>query len=555
MAAQIPFSIAQNLQQFLLGIVAEEAANTKDKDKAVKEIESRIKRIQNDIRDVYDRFIPNVFVVDADVLTNIIVNRLLQNPEKFIDSFSSFKLSEDFGSTTSPEYKLLHTRVVRLINIYHSGLLRTQKSNNPVKDLADLSNRLFLRTRKIENAVSARLLGTAFSKNIQEIFGNKAVMAAVIPELGSSSTRFIFFSRSFTSIGDGFREKVYKPLIEFLRKRVLGGYLESRSDIKIGDIVNIGHAALVNDIGYYVNSPAFAKSLFIVAKGGSQKFAPTEIRESAEFFKKESRVIENSITVSKEFTSSQSGYGVLLALGVTFTNFEDAVINSQRGSKYEGPTARSIGDIKAAKFTNTQLRNLTNRLLRSIGTFNRLAQGRSGKNLVEFLGEAVADTLRGTTTKSVKYETKVSSKITKTVYLPKSQKSVKVPQLSSININAVELKPANRREQYSLTSLQAFLDANLVERVKQNMGSGNRRDILNLRTGRFAESVRVERLSQSRQGMITAFYTYMRNPYATFSAGGRQELPRSRDPKLLISKSIRQVLGEQVSNRLRAVLI
>jgi len=55
--------------------------------------------------------------------------------------------------------------------------------------------------------------------------------------------------------------------------------------------------------------------------------------------------------------------------------------------------------------------------------------------------------------------------------------------------------------------------------------------------------------------MITAFYSYMKNPYATFSAGGRQELPKSRDPKLLISKSIREIVGQQVANRLRAVVV
>jgi hypothetical protein len=110
-------------------------------------------------------------------------------------------------------------------------------------------------------------------------------------------------------------------------------------------------------------------------------------------------------------------------------------------------------------------------------------------------------------------------------------------------------------EQVNLTSLQNLLNANLVERVKQNMGNGTRRDVLNLRTGRFAESVEVTKLSESRQGMITAFYTYMKNPYATFSAGGRQEYPRSRDPKTLIAKSIREIAAEQVSNRLRSVLV
>jgi hypothetical protein len=107
----------------------------------------------------------------------------------------------------------------------------------------------------------------------------------------------------------------------------------------------------------------------------------------------------------------------------------------------------------------------------------------------------------------------------------------------------------------NLTSLESLLNAQLAQQIKDNMGSGNRRDILNLRTGRLAESAKVERLSESRQGMITAFYTYMRNPYATFSEGGKQQNPRSRDPKLLISKSIREIAQAQVQNRLRAVLI
>lgn len=105
----------------------------------------------------------------------------------------------------------------------------------------------------------------------------------------------------------------------------------------------------------------------------------------------------------------------------------------------------------------------------------------------------------------------------------------------------------------NLTSLQNLLNANLVQQVKQNMGTGGRRDILNLRSGRFAESVQVERLSKSRQGMVTAFYSYMRNPYATFSSGGRQQNPRSRDPKLLISRSIRELAQKLAITKLRAM--
>ena len=94
-----------------------------------------------------------------------------------------------------------------------------------------------------------------------------------------------------------------------------------------------------------------------------------------------------------------------------------------------------------------------------------------------------------------------------------------------------------------------------MEQIDKNMGDGDRKDILNFRTGRFAASAHVERMSQSREGAITAFYTYMKYPYATFSEGGAQEMPRSRDPKLLISKSIREIAATKVANRMRAVLI
>lgn len=104
----------------------------------------------------------------------------------------------------------------------------------------------------------------------------------------------------------------------------------------------------------------------------------------------------------------------------------------------------------------------------------------------------------------------------------------------------------------SLTSLQAYINENLQSVISANMGGGNERNVLNYRTGRFAESAKVESLSRSRQGMITAFYTYMKNPYQTFEPGFKQGNPKSRDPKLLISRSIREIVATRVSNKLRA---
>lgn len=104
-------------------------------------------------------------------------------------------------------------------------------------------------------------------------------------------------------------------------------------------------------------------------------------------------------------------------------------------------------------------------------------------------------------------------------------------------------------------SIQNLINASLAETIKRNMGTGTRRDVLNLRSGRLAESAEVLRISESRTGAITAFYTYMKNPYATFSQGGKQQYPRSRDPKILISKSIREIAQQLKISELRAVLV
>ncbi len=165
--------------------------------------------------------------------------------------------------------------------------------------------------------------------------------------------------------------------------------------------------------------------------------------------------------------------------------------------------------------------------------------------IIEDIAEGITNIIKTGKPKLKKHNTRKAS------YTEK--KSKKIP----VQSKSVKLAPPIRTESsiLSLSVLQNLLNANLVQRVKENMGDGNRRDVLNLRTGRFAESVKVERLSQSRAGMITAFYSYMKNPYSTFSEGGRQQYPRTRDPKLLISKSIREIAATQVANRLRAVLV
>ena len=194
---------------------------------------------------------------------------------------------------------------------------------------------------------------------------------------------------------------------------------------------------------------------------------------------------------------------------------------------------------------------------------NDLVTMQSSPSMIKLIENALIDTLMGKAVQEKRYVgnniligTKIATKPDTSAIRKEAKK--KIAEIESLKAK-LSKKPAQLRtttgQFYGLVPLQRLLDASLIQRVKDNMGTGSRRDILNLRTGRFAESVKVERLSQSREGMITAFYSYMKNPYATFSQGGRQEFPASRDPKLLIAKSIREIGATMVGNRMRAVLV
>jgi hypothetical protein len=190
-----------------------------------------------------------------------------------------------------------------------------------------------------------------------------------------------------------------------------------------------------------------------------------------------------------------------------------------------------------------------------------LIEGKGSPSLIDMITEAIVESIKGNKPKDKEYSIPFVKVNTAKIKVAKSNLQQKIKQEKAsvkkliASVKAVPRITTKKVETLNLTSLQNLINASLVERVKRNMGRGERRDVLNLRTGRFAESVKVERMTESRQGMITAFYSYMKNPYATFSQGGAQDNPKSRDPKLLIARSIREIAAQQVANRLRSVVI
>lgn len=88
----------------------------------------------------------------------------------------------------------------------------------------------------------------------------------------------------------------------------------------------------------------------------------------------------------------------------------------------------------------------------------------------------------------------------------------------------------------------------LNEMLPQMVASKMTPPALQFRTGRFANSARVENVNIGPRGGIDVDYTYMKNPYETFEPGNRQGSTQ-RDPRKIIGASIRElamgILGKQ----------
>jgi hypothetical protein len=118
-------------------------------------------------------------------------------------------------------------------------------------------------------------------------------------------------------------------------------------------------------------------------------------------------------------------------------------------------------------------------------------------------------------------------------------------QQAKIKGAAITAKLQNPRGQFtSLVTIRSLIDSLIRSQVKHNMKS----PALNYRTGRFANSVGVTDLQFTREGNLTAFYTYMKSPYQTFERGFKQG-NQYRDPRLLIDKSIREVAATYIHSK------
>ncbi len=194
-------------------------------------------------------------------------------------------------------------------------------------------------------------------------------------------------------------------------------------------------------------------------------------------------------------------------------------------------------------------------ILTDTATIKKLIETEGSDSVVKSIEKTIAANIAGRkvpTEQITKVKKTTSIKRTSTTAKTKTKtivpKLVKTPNVKNAAARLVAYIP-------SLGNLEAVLRDRLYPQIVKNMGTGNSNRDLNFRSGRLARSANIEKVTQSREGMISVFYSYMRNPYGTFSEGGRQQYPRTRDPKTLISKSIREIGASIAYNRMRAVLV
>lgn len=236
--------------------------------------------------------------------------------------------------------------------------------------------------------------------------------------------------------------------------------------------------------------------------------------------------------------------------------FEKLLLNLTKVSEFVKLEAQKLDNLNKTQNSDPKLQQKIQRILNNQKAFETLISTSGSKSVLQHLEEVMVLALQGkkiTASRSVVKQKDSVLLAKKQTSKPAVKKPVSISKKLTTKKVVLKKAPIQIPAPVTPINLVSILNARLHDQIRKNMGIGDRRDILNYRTGRFAESVEVTRTSTSRQGMITAFYTYMKNPYATFSQGGRQEFPRTRDPKALISKSIRQIASDLVTNQLRAV--
>lgn len=330
-----------------------------------------------------------------------------------------------------------------------------------------------------------------------------------------------------------------KPSDEFYNNRLAQEVYREIYDLDLG--FDVGHNIPVayKQVQVLANSPQKLRQVvleFVRKLGVSRKLSSQGIDSILEAVKQRALSEAQKVSLDNNFIVEKSELGKTTGKAAITVFIESAKAN--QGSESENRILDSfrelvIGEVRSA-FKDAK----------NISIDNILNQQGSKTIKQQLIDTLVADIInkraptikksRAKASKRFKVQTSrvVTSSTTK-------QESVKIPQLRT---------PLGRFT--SLVSLEAILRDLLNETVADNM----RRPHLEYQTGRFSDSVEVVRLQRTRQDEVTAFLTYMKYPYQTFEPGFRQG-HKGYDPRILLDKSVREILTPLVKARIRTQVL
>ena len=586
----LPFSFSSRAEAFLYGMKNYQEEVNEDTIKRVDEFNKTLNSTYANFRKEHDRIYPNLHIIDKDTITETIIQVLKEYFFKVISK--QLDTSKRVMARTTNKHKPYEERDVSItgqewldMGIKWSGLAEKGITKLKSEDLVDVKNyALYYKYLKvitsekfvsemrleipialkevedslvvpeispfllIENALE-QFRGKVDLTNTNQIvqIGKEVGVALstlkkdikINPmDIGLPNNYLVIYTSSFsraTDVLQGFNNKAAGIAKKYLAKEF------GKIEFHLGNLLNLGHAAVIGQGDFLVaNTPGLSNSMRqayqmqnkITAQKGKEL-----TREVASQYKTRAKVIDNSIKITKRFSNTY--LGVFMSIGGTVTIPEYAIPNQARGRTDEKAAADLVKELFASKkavLDNESSRNITQYILDGIG---QLILGKKVK------GEKV-DKQKTVKTKSVVVE-KSKSSIPSFNSKAQGVQKKKVPKARLSVPAPVQLASPTTT---NLSTLMTLINANLAQTIRKNMGS----PALNYRSGRFANSAKVERVSESRAGMVTMFYNYMKNPYQTFEPGFKQGSEK-RNPKTLISKSIREIAAQQVGNRLRAVRV
>ena len=553
--------------------------------------EELVKLLQKDIRNQIEVNLPVIYWVKPVEIINNQINGLMSlinsnNPNLGIDYIESITVDGTEIVQGQPRFneelakkltKLKNNSFnKRLLDALRTAIRGNKISMQEISDRAKhFEDKLSQSSSNINLIVSIGTptdisnLKTALTNEVQKIgFEFKQWLNSIAPaELLNPQDYVVGFDpdSEIIFLGGSFKSArgttVNKTCQEFFAEELPKLGINTRPTFSIGDFTAAGHAGAAFRTGGIkeiqgINTPLTQEILFLAEQKGQglSKAAMQPFRN-----------IEDHIDLSIEFTRQVKPETInsLLYLNFSFVVTQEAAWNGRLGTVEKvtgGKIVESIFKVKKKELTDA----FKERLFRAIKD-TAVGYFTSSPTIRQLIGELLANSIKTGKTKSraptkgsVSLKGKPALFANKKITKPaKNPGKIKLPQTAKTSSSTVAMSNMGDTTvvPLNLLNLMNLINTHLENVISANMGDGSSKNVLNYRTGRFAASAQVERLSYGKEGTVTAFYSYMKNPYATFSAGGKQSRPASRDPKLLIATSIREIAQQVVANKLRAVSV